>query len=185
VAFLHASEDEQTGVDRRDDLVIDGDRGAAHALDHCFHGAYPSVAMYRTLLAVSLLAAAVQGQTVSYFHSSGGAALAITAGPDGNVWFTQPSGIGRITPLGIVTSYPTPHAPAHSPIAGPNRTVWYAWSGGIDSVDVSTGAITSHSTPVQPIVLLAGPDGNIWFGYSGGIGRMTPAGSTTLFPLPG
>jgi streptogramin lyase len=30
----------------------------------------------------------------------------IAAGPDGNLWFTEPNGkIGRLTPLGDVTEY--------------------------------------------------------------------------------
>ncbi len=34
----------------------------------------------------------------------------ITAGPDGNLWFTEVVGnIGRITPTGKITQFPTPH----------------------------------------------------------------------------
>src|SRR5690242_12541768 len=34
----------------------------------------------------------------------------ITAGPDGNLWFTEPdaSNIGRITTAGAITTFPTP-----------------------------------------------------------------------------
>ena len=37
----------------------------------------------------------------------------ITSGPDGNLWFTEPTGmIGRLTPLGALTEFPvsTPEA---------------------------------------------------------------------------
>ncbi len=51
----------------------------------------------------------------------------ITTGPDGNLWFTQGSeeGIGRITPSGVVTTFPvpSPSSPA-SIVAGPDGNLW-------------------------------------------------------------
>jgi streptogramin lyase len=38
----------------------------------------------------------------------------ITRGPDGNIWFTEyntPSAIGKITPSGMITSYPIGNPP--------------------------------------------------------------------------
>jgi streptogramin lyase len=54
---------------------------------------------------------------------------AITAGPDGNLWFTEPDSneIGRITPDGQITLFPVP-TPASKPIgiaAGPNGNVFF------------------------------------------------------------
>src|SRR5215831_11083766 len=53
----------------------------------------------------------------------------ITAGPDGNVWFTEPDGhqIGRITPAGQITEFPL-LKPNDSPdriTAGPDGALWF------------------------------------------------------------
>ena len=53
----------------------------------------------------------------------------ITAGPDGNLWFTEYYGnkIGRITPGGTITEFPLPAADS-SPTAitaGPDGTLWF------------------------------------------------------------
>lgn len=96
----------------------------------------------------------------------------ITAGPDGNLWFTDDrinyadSAIGRITPAGRVTEYPIPGAF----YPGQNARSW------------------------KPMYISTGPDGNLWFneafpvdtltssGNVGAIGRITPAGQITVFP---
>ncbi len=58
----------------------------------------------------------------------------ITAGPDGNYWFTDPSDIadpiGSITPQGVITLYQTP-TPFAGPIGittGPDNNIWFAES---------------------------------------------------------
>jgi streptogramin lyase len=83
----------------------------------------------------------------------------ITAGSDGNLWFTEaiPSTqngttsvvgkIGRITPTGKITEFP------------------------LQSNNFASSITT-------------GPDGNLWFTEGGAIGRMTPNGQITAFPLP-
>jgi virginiamycin B lyase len=75
----------------------------------------------------------------------------IVTGPDGNVWFDEPSRkdgvsgfIGRVTPEGRVTRYRIPDQPF-----------------------------------VQPTGIAAGPDGNLWFGsgsFGNVLGRITPSG---------
>ena len=86
----------------------------------------------------------------------------ITAGPDGNLWFTdqgldsqfKDSGkIGRISPSGTITEFALPN-----PKSRPSR-------------------------------ITAGPDGNLWFTEevgttSGKIGRISPSGTITEFVLP-
>jgi streptogramin lyase len=89
----------------------------------------------------------------------------IIAGPDGNLWVTadldggngQPSGIGRLTPSGVFTFFTVP--------------------GFFNSL----------------LDLTAGPDGDVWFleqedgqtaGERAALGEITPAGVTTLHPLP-
>ena len=57
----------------------------------------------------------------------------ITAGPDGNVWFTEYFGdvIGRITPTGTITELPTPTQFSHPNeiCQGPNGKLWFTESG--------------------------------------------------------
>jgi hypothetical protein len=53
----------------------------------------------------------------------------ITAGPDGNLWFTEGGGnqIGQITPDGRVTEFPVP-TPSSFPygiMAGPDGNLWF------------------------------------------------------------
>src|SRR5262245_54288010 len=54
-------------------------------------------------------------------------AVGITAGPDGNVWFADPvaHAVGRITPAGQVTEFPTPGIEADAITAGPDGNLWF------------------------------------------------------------
>jgi len=95
----------------------------------------------------------------------------IAAGPDGNLWFTEPftNRIGRITPTGAVTRFLLPNTPSNP----------------FDCLD--TGLVNRCPLPFH---IAAGADGNLWFtesGLVGGnkIGRITPAGVITEFPIPG
>jgi streptogramin lyase len=52
----------------------------------------------------------------------------ITAGSDGNLWFTEIFGsrIGRITPDGAITEFPLPFGgPPSSIAAGPDGNLWF------------------------------------------------------------
>jgi len=56
----------------------------------------------------------------------------ITAGPDGNLWFTEYEGnkIGRITPQGVIAEFPVP-TPDAGPAAicvGPDGNIWFTES---------------------------------------------------------
>ena len=54
----------------------------------------------------------------------------ITAGRDGNLWFTEASGnqIGRITPTGVITEFPIPTAASFPDgiAPGPDGNLWFA-----------------------------------------------------------
>ena len=56
----------------------------------------------------------------------------ITAGPDGNVWFTEFGGnrIGRITADGTISEFPVPTAAAglNDITLGPDGNLWFAES---------------------------------------------------------
>ena len=97
----------------------------------------------------------------------------ITAGNDGNVWFTERGGnsIGQITPEGIILKYPLAgdSTSLNTPIgitAGSNATIWFTEgaSGTIGQIS-SGGAITRFAVPSGSTGwhITLGPDNNVWF----------------------
>ena len=126
--------------------------------------------------------------------TSGSSPYDITAGPDGNLWFTEWSGnkIGRITPSGTSTEFPMPTASSSPNVitTGPDGNLWLTeW--GTNKVGRMTpaGVLTEFPVPTSgssPGGIVAGPDGNVWFTEESGnkIARMTLAGTITEFPVP-
>jgi virginiamycin B lyase len=145
--------------------------------------------------------------------SDRGARAALTAGPDGNLWFPETalnlgssvvSDIGRITPAGGVTDFPLP-AGYSSPSAltvGPDNNLWFTDlfnSGGTTVPAVAQitpdGVITEYQTKSNyssASALTVGPDNNLWFtentvGSTGvlaaSVGRATTAGVITEFTV--
>jgi streptogramin lyase len=117
----------------------------------------------------------------------------IAAGPDGNIWFAGGgSGIGRITPEGMVSSFSTPDFALTGDVArGPDGSVWFTQSSptrAIGKVDPDTGSVTEYTTGLTdvPGSITAGPDGNLWFteGTTDRVGRITPAGAITEYSWP-
>jgi streptogramin lyase len=124
----------------------------------------------------------------------------ITAGPDGNVWFTEQAAnqIGRITPSGAITEFliPTPASNPFDITVGPDGNLWFTGcnngqpGSGPDLIGRVTpsGIITEYVTPTTgscPQGITAAPDGNVWFVEYGThqIGRITPTGAITEFPI--
>jgi len=119
----------------------------------------------------------------------------ISAGPDGNLWFTRAAEIGRITPAGLVTLFTIPQAPESGPeaqgiTAGPDGNLWYTVSGyshgqpfGRIGRISPTGFITEFSSGLTqfPRAISQGPEGNLWFTEGNGIGRVTTSGVITEF----
>src|SRR6478672_11672571 len=78
------------------------------------------------------------GQVVTEFSagiSAGAGPRNITAGPDGNLWFTEHMGgrIGRITPLGVVTEFSAGISAGATPVgitAGPDGNLWFTEENG-------------------------------------------------------
>ena len=137
--------------------------------------------------------------TVTEFNDPSGQAFGITAGPDGNLWFTNNAGsIGRITTGGSITLFPVPGSMPEYITAGPDGNLWFTDRATTSIGRITTsGSFTEFPAPTAGVVLqgiTAGPDGNLWFtedvlGGKGNkidskIGRITPAGSITEFPLP-
>ena len=117
--------------------------------------------------------------------------LYITAGADGNLWFTEwaANKIGKITPSGTVTEYtlPTTAGEPSQITAGPDGNLWFTESGGVGKITPS-GTVTEYTLPTagsSPEGITAGPDGNLWFTEAGTdkIGKITPSGMITEYPV--
>ena len=131
--------------------------------------------------------------------------VGITLGPDGNLWFTENAGIGRITPGGRITTFPAPDMVRIVPaapmggeclycyeriVAGTDGNLYFTQRHAIGRISVS-GALTEFA--IRPdygslVNLIAGPDGALWFEVAprhyyqdGYIGRMTLDGHLTWF----
>jgi virginiamycin B lyase len=123
----------------------------------------------------------------------------ITAGPDGNLWFTEtnttPSQIGRINPTThVVTEFPTPTSfsfPTYI-TAGPDGNLWFTEgaASNIGRIIPSTHAIKEFPIPTahsEPEGIIGGPDGNLWFTEfsTDKIGQLNPTTDAIAeFPIP-
>jgi streptogramin lyase len=123
--------------------------------------------------------------------------LDITAGPDGNLWFTEYAArtIGRITPDAVITEFPVHGAAVVEPYgiaAGSDGNLWFTL--GLDAGAAAIGRITPNGVVSQyalangsePAGIAAGPDGALWFVLPGSnsIGRITTSGALSTFPVP-
>ena len=145
------------------------------------------------LLSLSSLPAWAAAGTITEFPvPSGGGPLFITAGPDGNLWFTEAaSNIGRITTGGTITEFPL-STPANRGItAGPDGNLWFTERAGNRIGRITTGGtitefpLPTHSLTSLPEGITVGPDDNLWFAEFnvGIIGRITPGGNIKEFPV--
>jgi streptogramin lyase len=168
----------------------------------------PCLAAFLTaiVVAVGLLslssapAWAAAGTITEFTIPTKGTPFDITAGPDGNLWFTEDIGnkIGRITPRGSFTEFPVPTASSgpRGITAGPDGNLWFTELDGNKIGRITTGgSFTEFQIPSTcgssagcgPAGITAGPDGNLWFTeFDGGnIARITPSGSFTgAFHIP-
>jgi virginiamycin B lyase len=123
------------------------------------------------------------------------APLSSAAGPDGNVWFTDGGCIGRVSPSGTFTYFPTPGQEMPVSIAaGPDGNLWYSKAGQGGSVGQITpsGVITEFPLPdpgdnlanQDTLAITVAANGNLWFSIGNcKIGWMTPAGAVTEYQL--
>ena len=126
----------------------------------------------------------------------------ITAGPDNNVWFTEPysNRVGKITTAGTITEFST--AGGTVPIdpddivTGPDGNLWFGGVQGIGRM-TTAGTLTQYrNADMQAYDVIAGgiavgPDHNLWFtncnAYNDsafGIGKITTDGAIAEFPTP-
>lgn len=159
-----------------------------------------------TIIAASLfgLFARVDAQdtlTITEFPIvNGNTPYGITAGPDGNLWFTEYYGnkIGKITSGGVITMFliPTSLSSPEGITAGPDGNIWFTENSANKIGRItSSGVITEFPIPSSntnqwgatngPRDIISGPDGNLWFTEFIGnrIGRITPNGVITEFTL--
>lgn len=108
----------------------------------------------------------------------------ITAGPDGNLWFTERADrIGRINPsTGAITEFPLPTNcgdPSNGCIpsgitAGSDGNLWFAEYNGNNIGRISPTSkhkLDEFAVPTAnsgPVGIIAGSDGNMWFTESNG-----------------
>jgi streptogramin lyase len=119
----------------------------------------------------------------------------ITAGPDGNLWYTEVAGlaIGQITPSGVITEHVVPASSGGLPdgiTTGPDHNLWFADNHAIRRLTPGGSFTRFPLASGRPAVkIAAGPDGNLWFteqptsGLPAAIGRITPQGTITEFLL--
>src|ERR1700730_1561664 len=102
----------------------------------------------------------------------GSAPVTVTAGPDGNVWFTEfiSHQVGRITPGGTITEFvpPTPFSGPWGIATGPDGNLWFTEYNGNTVVRLTPDGSTFTEFPIptagsQPRGIITGPDGNLWF----------------------
>jgi virginiamycin B lyase len=117
----------------------------------------------------------------------------IIAGPDGNLWFMDANGVGRITVQGSIVEFSTTSAPGLDRLAaGPDGNVWFTAHVSVQLPFVvqpiivgkvgrisPTGVIVEFPIEGLPVGITSGPDGNLWVTSSIGIARVTPAGAVT------
>jgi streptogramin lyase len=113
----------------------------------------------------------------------------IAAGPDGNMWFTEPGnpgGIGKINPStgritevatgGVTPGFTANRLPSDI-VAGPDGNLWFTENGGsaVAKINPSSAAVTEYQTPSPnsgPYDIVVGPDRNLWFTEANGPGRI-------------
>ena len=158
------------------------------------HAHYPSPTGVTSTPPIGVTPTAPAG-VISEFPvpTSGSNLVAITAGPDGNLWFTEFNGdkIGRISPNGTITEFPVPTANSRPNwiTAGSDGNLWFTEQAGRIGRISPNGTITEFPLPTSgsdPIGITAGPDGNLWFAEfdSDKIGHISPNGMITEFPVP-
>lgn len=121
---------------------------------------------------------------------------AVTAGPDGNVWFTEfnANKIGRVTPSGHISEFAIPIDGAYPSdiVTGPDGNLWFSEQrlnppAAIGRID-PTGQIAEFplaGDATYPGRIVTGAEGRLWFTYGvGAIGTIAPNGHSTRIALP-
>jgi virginiamycin B lyase len=113
-------------------------------------------------------------------------------GPDGNIWFTAQQSVGRVTPIGEVSTFTDcmdfrlDFSEATQIVSGPGGDLWFSTITSRAKPSSEEPPTIGRVTPAGEITLfkdgvknqsslVAGPDGRVWFaGYGEEIERITP-----------
>jgi virginiamycin B lyase len=99
----------------------------------------------------------------------------LVLGPDGNIWFSLglPAAIGRITPTGTITLFPTPTLSSlpFGLAVGPDKQIWFVERNGDAVGAIPTTAASGADIVEYPVgfsntgleYITAGPDSRMWF----------------------
>ena len=133
--------------------------------------------------------------------TAGAGLSSITAGPDGNLWFTErgfaANKIGMINPItDAITEFAIPTAESFPTAitAGPDGNLWFLENDAnqMGEINPTTGTITEFPIPSNNVEsdlngITVGPDGNLWFS-DGGFNSIAEFDLTTHavthFPIP-
>jgi virginiamycin B lyase len=136
---------------------------------------------------------ALTSEITPYALGSGtGGYGSIVPGPDGRLWFGWNHQVGAITTAGTITGYETKSSESVSGVTvGADGKLWFGEGNKIARMDTAGHTGAGDEFPLPPgdnqiNGLVLGPDGNIWFslGLPAAVGRITPAGTITIFPTP-
>lgn len=143
--------------------------------------------------------AAVQSSIVEFVVPGVGSnPTGITAGPDGNLWFTEAGSdeIGRITTAGAIVEFVVPgagSAPADI-AAGADGALWFTEAGSAQVGRITTAGVVTNEFAVPTLdspasqlgAIAAGPDGALWYVDEGldHVRRITTSGGHSQFPGP-
>jgi len=128
----------------------------------------------------------------------------ITAGSDGNMWFTESNinvgQIGRIDAAGNITEFvvPTPGSQPSEIVSGPDRALWFTGPSGFPNFfigRITTAGMLAGFAPacdpqfgcsIVPQGITIGSDGNLWFteNIRNAIVKLTTGGVFTFFTIP-
>src|SRR5205807_1831235 len=97
--------------------------------------------------------------------------ISITAGSDGNLWFSESQGpkIGRITPAGVITEFDVSGTHPLGITNGPDGNLWFGGDKAIGRI-TPDGTVTLFPLPAghsSAVGITTGPDGNLWFTENG------------------
>jgi hypothetical protein len=120
------------------------------------------------------------GVITQYPIPSGNSPVGLTVGPDGNLWFTEPSAnqIGMITTSGVVTEYPGPDANGSRVdiAAGPDGNVWFTDSASNEIVKITLASPAATTTSLSSSPNPSAPGQAVT--YTAAVGPVAPASET-------
>jgi streptogramin lyase len=126
----------------------------------------------------------------------------ITAGPDGNIWFTESATgkIGLMNPTsGFVNDFAlkTPGGQPSGITSGPNGNLWFTLPAINEIGAINTVTLVDNEFPINtpgaspqgslPQSITLGPDGNLWFSEAGAalLGKISPTTqAVTQYAVP-